>query len=163
MRVLAGVAHRLNACVDTHVSSLELLNGELCATRWFYRQRIEGVFVATHGPGLCYSNPAASSAWTGAPAEARVEQVPVTLPEGSKRTEVIGIRAPMSDAQTIRPDSNLLFVAGAGWTKKQADGKPHVDQAENSDSRFPSQLGCVVGWHKSWSISREKARLCWAS
>ena len=29
----------------------------------------------------------------------------------------------MRDAQTIRPDAKLLFVAGAGWTKKQTDGQ----------------------------------------
>ena len=45
MRVLAGVAHRLNGCVDTHVTALEAeaVNGELRATRWHYRQRIEAV------------------------------------------------------------------------------------------------------------------------
>src|ERR1039458_3117562 len=42
-RVLPGVAHRLNGCVDTHVTALEAVNGELRATRWYYRQRIEAV------------------------------------------------------------------------------------------------------------------------
>ena len=36
---------------------------------------------------------------------------------------------PRSDAQTIRPDAKLLFVAGAGWTKKQPDGQVHADEA----------------------------------
>jgi electron transfer flavoprotein alpha subunit len=35
---------------------------------------------------------------------------------------VTGVQAPKADEQTIRPDAKLLFVAGAGWTKKQADG-----------------------------------------
>ena len=30
---------------------------------------------------------------------------------------------------TIRPDAKLLFVAGAGWTKKQPDGKTHAPEA----------------------------------
>jgi electron transfer flavoprotein alpha subunit len=46
------------------------------------------------------------------------------------RTQVIGIRAPEADEQTIRPDAKLLFVAGAGWTKKQADGATHPQEAE---------------------------------
>jgi electron transfer flavoprotein alpha subunit len=149
MRVLGGVAHRLNACVDTHVSSLELLNGKLCATRWFYRQRIEGVIRRDLRPWIVLLESGCSSAWTGAPAKARVEQVPVTLPEGSKRTEVVGVRAPKSDAQTIRPDANLLFVAGAGWTKKQADGKPHVDQAETLILDFLRNSGASLGGSKS--------------
>ncbi len=41
-----------------------------------------------------------------------------------------GTRQPAGDAQTIRPDAALLFVAGAGWTKKQADGQVHVKEAE---------------------------------
>jgi electron transfer flavoprotein alpha subunit len=43
---------------------------------------------------------------------------------------VLGVREPAADAQTIRPEADLLFVAGAGWTKKQADGQPHVKEAE---------------------------------
>jgi electron transfer flavoprotein alpha subunit len=41
----------------------------------------------------------------------------------------MGIREPKADAQTIRPDASLLFVTGAGWTKKQADGQTHVPEA----------------------------------
>jgi len=50
-----------------------------------------------------------------------VEQISVELPV--LRTTVSGLRAPLQDAQTIRPDAKLLLVAGAGWTKKQPTGK----------------------------------------
>ena len=43
MSVAAGVAHRLNGCVDAHVTSLEAVDGTFQATRWYDRQRIEGV------------------------------------------------------------------------------------------------------------------------
>jgi hypothetical protein len=56
--------------------------------------------------------------------------VAVQLSDGCKRTTVTGIREPKADAQTIRPDAQLLFVTGAGWTKKQADGQAHVPEAE---------------------------------
>ncbi|MGZ4815540.1 MAG: electron transfer flavoprotein subunit alpha/FixB family protein [Terriglobales bacterium] len=149
MRVLAGVAHRLNGCVDTHVSSFEILNGEMCATRWYYRQRIEGVIRRDTRPWIVLLESGCSEAWTGALAKAQIEEVPVILPEGAKRTAVIGIRAPKSDAQTIRPDAKLLFVAGAGWTKKQADGKPHVDQAESLILDFLRNSGASLGGSKS--------------
>ena len=38
-----------------------------------------------------------------------------------------GVRAPSSGEQTIKPEAKLLLVAGAGWTKKQPDGKPHPE------------------------------------
>jgi electron transfer flavoprotein alpha subunit len=151
MRSLAGVAHRLNGCVDTHVTSLELegVNGELCATRWHYRQRIEGVFRRSARPWIVLLESGCEAAWTGQPAAAKIEEIPVTLPKAATRTVVTGVRAPKSDAQTIRPDANLLFVAGAGWTKKQADGKPHVDVAEKLILDFLRVSGASLGGSKS--------------
>ena len=154
MRVLAGVAHRLGGCVDTHVTSLDVVNGEVCATRWYYRQRIEGVIRRDGRPWMVLlesgcSAPWADSALTGAAAKAEIEEIAVTLPKSARRTVVTGVRAPQSDAQTIRPDANLLFVAGAGWTKKQADGKPHVDEAEGLILDFLRLSGASLGGSKS--------------
>lgn len=152
MRVLPGVAHRLGGCVDTHVSSFEAGHGELRATRWFYRQRIEGVIRRDGRPWIVLLDSGCHAAWvnpasTGAAGAAKVEQVAVTLP--TARTNVTGIRAPKSDAQTIRPDASLLFVAGAGWTKKQADGKPHVSEAETLILDFLRASGASLGGSKS--------------
>ena len=149
MRVLAGVAHRLNGCVDTHVTSLETINGEVCATRWYYRQRIEAIIRREARPWIVLLESGCSAPWTGASAKAQIEEISVTLPESAKRTVVTGLRAPKSDAQTIRPDAALLFVAGAGWTKKQADGKPHVDQAEALILDFLRVSGASLGGSKS--------------
>jgi len=149
MRVLPGVAHRLNGCVDTHVAALETVSGELCATRWHYRQRIEAVIRRDARPWIVLLESGCEAAWTGAPDAAKVEQIPVTLPKAATRTVVSGVRAPKSDAQTIKPDANLLFVAGAGWTKKQADGKTHVDQAEALILGFLHASGASLGGSKS--------------
>jgi electron transfer flavoprotein alpha subunit len=154
MRVLAGVAHRLGGCVDTHVSSLDVMNGEVRATRWFYRQRIEGVIRRDGRPWILLLDSGCHAAWvntasTRAPGAAKVEEVAVTLPSASTRTTVTGIRAPKSDAQTIRPDAKLLFVAGAGWTKKQGDGKPHVGEAETLILDFLRASGASLGGSKS--------------
>jgi len=154
-RVLAGVAHRLNGCVDTHVTLIEAPNGELQATRWFYRQRIEGVIRRDARPWIVLLESGCEAPWVnpaktnGSASAATIEEIPVTLPQTANRTLVRGVRAPKSDAQTIRPDADLLFVAGAGWTKKQADGKPHIDQAEPLILDFLRVSGASLGGSKS--------------
>ena len=67
----------------------------------------------------------------------------------AKRTTVIGIREPKADAQTIRPDAQLLFVTGAGWTKKQADGQTHVPEAEKLIRGFLQLSRASLGSSKS--------------
>jgi electron transfer flavoprotein alpha subunit len=154
-RVLAGVAHRLNGSVDTHVTGLEVIKGEVCATRWFYRQRIEGVIRRDTRPWIVLLESGCEVAWTarektnGSAAAAKIEAIPVTLPQAATRTVVTGVRAPKSDAQTIRPDADLLFVAGAGWTKKQADGQAHIEQAEKLILNFLRTSGASLGGSKS--------------
>ncbi len=156
MRVLPGVAYRLNGCADTHVTSLEaeVVSGELRATRWYYRQRIEGVIRRDARPWIVLLDSGCEAAWVntktnGSAGAAKIEGIPVALPKAATRTIVTGVRAPKSDAQTIRPDANLLFVAGAGWTKKQSDGKPHVDQAETLILDFLRASGASLGGSKS--------------
>jgi electron transfer flavoprotein alpha subunit len=91
---------------------------------------MEAVLQRTQRPWVILLDPGSQPAWEGTPGTAIVQNVPVTLPDNCKRTTVLGVREPAADAQTIRPDADLLLVAGAGWTKKQADGQPHVKDAE---------------------------------
>jgi len=58
-----------------------------------------------------------ADAWSGPVATAKVELEPVALP--AQRTTVTGVQAPAADAQTIRPDAKLLFVAGAGGPRNR--------------------------------------------
>ena len=44
---------------------------------------------------------------------------------------------------------NLLFVTGAGWTKKQADGQTHVPEAEKLILDFLKQSRASLGSSKS--------------
>jgi electron transfer flavoprotein alpha subunit len=92
---------------------------------------MEAVIKRTQRPWFLSIDPGSNSAWTGAAADAAIEEVPMILNETHTRTQVVGVRQLGVDAQTIRPDAKLLFVAGAGWTKKQADGQPHVKDAEH--------------------------------
>ena len=75
--------------------------------------------------------------------------IAVPLSDACKRTTVTGVRAPAADAQTIRPDAQLLLVAGAGWTKKQADGRTHVPEAEKLIRDFLQLSRASLGSSKS--------------
>jgi electron transfer flavoprotein alpha subunit len=129
-RVSAGVAQRLGGRIDTHVTGVTAVDGSVSLSRWYYRQRMEATLRRTQRPWFILVEPGSQSPWQGQPGTAALREVAVTLAEACKRTTVLGIRQPPGDAQTIRPEADLLFVAGAGWTKKQADGQPHVKEAE---------------------------------
>lgn len=149
LRCLPAVAHRLGGRADTHVSGWDVTEGAVRVQRWYYRQRMEGVFTRTHRPWFIVIDPGIQPAWDGNPGQATVESIPVNIPDSLRRTKVIGFRAPPSDAQTIRPDAALLFVAGAGWTKKQADGQAHVAEAEQLILEFLRLTRASLGSTKS--------------
>jgi electron transfer flavoprotein alpha subunit len=145
-RVAAGVAYRLGGVVDTHITALGGTE-KLEATRWFYRQRVEAVISRSARPWVIVLDAGTHAAYVGAPGNANVEQVAVELP--ATRTTVSGIRAPRQDEQTIRPDARMLFVAGAGWTKKQPDGQIHVDDAAKLILGFLRATNASLGSSKS--------------
>jgi electron transfer flavoprotein alpha subunit len=149
LRALPGLAHRLNGRVDTHITSVQVIDGTLCATRWFYRQRIEGVFQRDARPWILLLDSGCHEAFRPSSGKANVEQIAVELPAEARRTTIAGLRAPKSDSQTIRPDAAMLFVAGAGWTKKQPDGKSHPEQAETLILDFLRASGASLGGSKS--------------
>jgi electron transfer flavoprotein alpha subunit len=145
-RVMAGVAHRLGGFIDTHITAL----GEtdtVEATRWFYRQRVEAVISRDVRPWFLLLDAGTHAAFAGESQPVQIEQVAVELP--TLRTAVSGFRAPAQDAQTIRPDAKMLFVAGAGWTKKQPDGQMHVGKAGGLILGFLHATGASLGSSKS--------------
>jgi len=150
-RVVAGVAHRLNGFIDTHVTNLSAgaIGGTdtIEATRWFYRQRIEAVLTRDARPWFLLLDAGTHAPFAGACSAAHMEEIKVDLPP--IRTTVTGIRAPMQDAQTIRPDAKLLFVTGAGWTKKQPDGQTHVPEASDLILGFLRNTSASLGSSKS--------------
>jgi electron transfer flavoprotein alpha subunit len=146
-RALPGVAFRLGGRVDTHATGLAAANGVPALTRWFYRQRMEAVLVRTQRPWLVLLDPGCVAPWAGAPGSAVVEQVSVEVPP--TRTTVTGCRMPDAGQQTIRPDAKMLFVAGAGWTKKQADGAVHAAEAEQLILGFLRKAQASLGSSKS--------------
>jgi electron transfer flavoprotein alpha subunit len=148
LRVVAGVAERLGGRADTHVTGVET-DGGPAAVRWYYRQRMEARLRRKERPWVLAIDPGALPAAKPEGAAPAAEAVAVALPEGARRTRVEGFRSPASGEQTIRPDAQLLFVAGAGWTKKQADGKPHPEKAEELVLGFLRATGASLGSSKS--------------
>ena len=145
-RVMAAVAHRVGGEIDTHVSAIGGAE-QVEVTRSFYRQRIEAVISREKRPWFLAVDAGTQAAFEGDAAEAKVERVDVELP--AMRTCVTGLRAPKQDAQTIRPEAKLLFVAGAGWTKKQPDGQIHAEQAGELILKFLGVSGASLGSSKS--------------
>jgi electron transfer flavoprotein alpha subunit len=145
-RVAAGVAYRLGGVVDTHITTLGGTD-KIEATRWFYRQRVEAVITRSTRPWVMVLDAGTHAAYAVAAGAANVEQVTVEFP--ATRTTVSGIRAPKQDEQTIRPDARMLFVAGAGWTKKQPDGQVHTAEAAERILGFLRATGASLGSSKS--------------
>jgi electron transfer flavoprotein alpha subunit len=150
-RVAASVAHRLGGFIDTHITALggaeTGISDSIGVSRWFYRQRVEAVLSRDARPWFLLLDTGTHAAYAAEPATAQVEQVAVQLPE--MRTTVSGFRAPAADAQTIRPDAKMLFVAGAGWTKKQPDGQIHAAEASELILGFLHATSSSLGSSKS--------------
>jgi len=148
-RVMAGVAQRVDGCIDTHVTGAVDASGAVQISRWFYRQRIEGSLTREHRPWILLLDPGSHAPWTGDAGTVQLEQIEVSVSESLKRTTVKGFVTPPADQQTIRPDANLLFVAGAGWTKKQKDGQVHLPDAERLILDFLRKSKASLGSSKS--------------
>jgi electron transfer flavoprotein alpha subunit len=141
------VAYRLGGRIDTHATSVAAEKGAPAVTRWFYRQRMEAVLSRRERPWVILLDSGCFTPWSGPAGTASVEPVAVAAPE--TRTTVTGVRAPKVDEQTIRPDAKLLFVAGAGWTKKQSDGAVHAAEAETLILGFLRAAQASLGGSKS--------------
>jgi len=148
-RIMAGVAHRLAGRVDTHVNSIRYESTRPVITRWFYRQRMVADVNRAQRPWVLVVDPGTHPVYPAEASSAKVEMLAAVLGADRVRTSVKGVEAPKTDQQTIRPDAELLFVAGAGWTKKQKDGQPHVKEAEALILGFLSETKASLGSSKS--------------
>ncbi|MEI7899164.1 MAG: electron transfer flavoprotein subunit alpha [bacterium] len=148
-RCLPGAAHRVGAQIDTHIVAVCGAGGAVHAQRWFYRQRMLGTFSRVARPWLLLVDGGVSPAWQGTAGAAHAQAVGVAFTAEDQRTTVTGIQSPAADAQTIRPDAALLFVAGAGWTKKQKDGQAHIGDASVLIQGFLRSAKASLGSSKS--------------
>lgn len=148
-RALPGAAVRIGGRVDTRITGLTVADGRPMAQRWFYRQRIVAEFTRSDRPWILQLEAGIAPAWAGSPANVQLERVEVPAQPAWDRTQVQGTEAASVGEQTIRPDADLLFVAGAGWTKKQADGRVHASEAEELIRTFLQRSGASLGSSKS--------------
>jgi electron transfer flavoprotein alpha subunit len=148
-RCLAGVAQRMQGRADTHATAVTSESGAPAVTRWYYRQRIEGVSQRAERPWFILLEPGTGEPAPLAAGHAAVETVSVAVDERHRRTTFTGWRTPRTDQQTIRPEADLLLVAGAGWTKKQADGQTHPADAERLILGFLQAAQASLGGSKS--------------
>jgi electron transfer flavoprotein alpha subunit len=148
-RALPGVAFRVRGRVDTHVTAAALHDSVVSIRRSYYRQRIEATVERTTRPWILLIDPGCYAAWSGRRSVLAVETLPCDVPEAGRRTTVSGTMTPAAGQETIRPEAPLLFVAGAGWTKKQADGLTHTEAAERLILEFLERTQASLGGSKS--------------
>jgi len=146
-RSLPGAAQRLDGRVDTQITGISAAGDSIQAQRWYYRQRMVATLTRQQRPWFLLISGGAFQPWEGEAAAATVEAVSADLPE--MRTRVVGVEAPATHAQTIRPEADVLLVAGAGWTKKQADGQAHLRDAEALILGFLDKTQASLGSSKS--------------
>jgi electron transfer flavoprotein alpha subunit len=145
-RVAASVTFRLGGVIDTHITAVGGTT-DIEASRWFYRQRMEAVISRDARPWFLLLDAGTHPVFYGTPGPVEIEDIAVELP--AARTTVTGVRSPMQSGETIRPDAKLLFVAGAGWTKKQPDGRVHASDAARLILDFLNVSGASLGSSKS--------------
>ena len=147
-RSAAAAALRAGAEIDTNVVDVAVADGKAVASRWVYRQRIFTSFSRAAKPWVVVTDP---SLFDEICAKAGAEALPFAeTASGATRTAVNGVEnAGTGGESTIKPDAKLLFVAGAGWTKKQADGALHFDEAAATITGFLGKSGASLGSSKS--------------
>jgi electron transfer flavoprotein alpha subunit len=151
-RVLPGTACRVGGQADSHICAFDVEDGEIRVSRWFYRQRLQANLSRSQRPWFLSLDSGNCAAYEGPSGGAEITSIDVALPEPGLKTRVTGTRQPASGEATIRPEADMLFVAGAGWTKNQSDGQQHVEQAETLILAKGLATCChgeephVVGW-----------------
>ncbi|NLD62017.1 electron transfer flavoprotein subunit alpha [Candidatus Sumerlaeota bacterium] len=145
-RMISGMAIRLNGRADTHAVAVAADNGTLTISRWYYRQRIIAQQTRQQRPWVISIESDTAAPWKGDSKTVDATTVSFAV---DANTKVIGTIAPENTVQTIKPDSPLLFVAGAGWCKKQSDGQTHLLEAESLILDFVNRSGASLGSSKS--------------
>ena len=147
-RSMPAAALRAGAEIDTNVVDVVVDGDKATVQRWAYRQRILTTFTRTAKPWVVVTDPSLFGEIC-----AKLGVVPEALAPSAaqtSRTTVNGVvAAGNGGASTIKPDAKLLFVAGAGWTKKQADGATHLEDAAATITGFIAKAGASLGSSKS--------------
>ena len=147
-RSAPAAAFRAGAAIDTNIVDVEVVDGKAVARRWVYRQRILTEFTRAAKPWVLVTDP---SLFCEISAKVSADVVDFAGEAAvATRTVINGVEnAGTGGESTIRPDSAILFVAGAGWTKKQADGALHFEDAAELITGFIGKANASLGSSKS--------------
>lgn len=147
-RALPAAAFRAGAAIDTNIVDVSVAGDAATVQRWAYRQRILTTFSRAARPWVLLTDPALFAEIT---AKLGVtDKTELKAAAAPTRTTVNGLQAAgIGGESTIRPGAKLLFVAGAGWTKKQADGAVHTADAAGLIKAFLAKSGASLGSSKS--------------
>ena len=147
-RSAPAAAFRAGAAIDTNIVDVEVVDGKAVARRWVYRQRILTEFTRAAKPWVLVTD---SSLFCEISAKVGADVVDFAGEAAvATRTVINGVEnAGTGGESTIRPDSAILFVAGAGWTKKQADGALHFEDAAELITGFIGKANASLGSSKS--------------
>jgi len=146
-RIAAGLAQRLGGVFDSQITGATAEAGAINIDRWYYRQRMKGTLSRTKRPWVLTVSAGSCEPAAATGNESEVVDLHPEAPVA--RTLVKGVQASAGDSQTIRPEAQILFVAGAGWTKKQADGAVHIKDAEELILGFLEKADASLGSSKS--------------
>jgi len=148
-RAIPGAVQRLKGRIETHISGMDVVDGTIQVQRWYYRQRMVATQTRVQRPWFLLIDGGVFPAWNGTAAAANVEAVTIQSGADFSRTTVLGVQSASENSQTIRPDADILFVAGAGWNKKQSDGQLHTQEAESLILGFLANSNSSLGSTKS--------------
>lgn len=148
-RAIPGAVQRLKGRIETHISGMDVVDGTIQVQRWYYRQRMVATLTRVQRPWFLLIDGGVFPAWNGTAAAANVEAVTIQSGADFSRTTVLGVQSASENSQTIRPDADILFVAGAGWNKKQSDGQLHTQEAESLILGFLANSNSSLGSTKS--------------
>jgi len=147
-RAIPAAAMRAGAAIDVNAVDVVVEGDKVVVSRWAYRQRIYCSFTRAARPWVVVVDPALFNEIC---AKLGVTPEPMNVDQSAEtRTQCNGLVAASGGGEsTIRPDAKLLFVAGAGWTKKQADGAARLSEAADLITGFLSKSGASLGSSKS--------------
>lgn len=150
-RSLPFAAVRCQGKIDTHAVRVAVVDGKLQVTRWLYKQRIEATLTRAERPWIILVEPGCASPYEHDPQSVPAVTDVAAAAEAAVavKTTPVGYEQFETGGQTIRPDASLLFVAGAGWAKKQTDGAVHPAEAQDLILHFIDSAHASLGSSKS--------------
>ena len=148
-RSMPAAALRAGAEIDTNVVDVVVDGDKATVQRWAYRQRILTTFSRAAKPWVVVTDPSLFGEICAKLGIIPQPPQPAQSAQPSRTTLNGVVAAGNGGTSTIKPDAKLLFVAGAGWTKKQADGATHLEDAAATITGFISKAGASLGSSKS--------------